>query len=73
MAKEHVDTYSLADAAAEDPRKEGKTFYGYSYKPNNRIWRSWLTDAAWSFLAWSEQHKEKKTEKQTKKQKAFPL
>ena len=26
MAKEYVDTYSLADAAAEDPRKERKTF-----------------------------------------------
>ena len=24
MAKTYVDTYSLADAAAEDPRKEGK-------------------------------------------------
>ena len=38
--KKYVDTYSLADAAAEDPRKEGKTFHGYSNKPNNRMWRS---------------------------------
>ena len=38
MAKEYVDTYSLADAAAEDPIKEGKTFYGYS----SRLW-----EAAW--------------------------
>ena len=32
MAKKYVDTYSLADAAAEDPGKEGKTFYSYTCK-----------------------------------------
>ena len=43
MAKKYVDTYSLADAAAEDPGKEaGKTLYMQAVKkePHKKMWRS---------------------------------
>ena len=43
MAKEYVDTYSLADAAAEDPGKEaGKTLYMQAVKKelHKKMWRS---------------------------------
>ena len=41
--KKYVDTYSLADAAAEDPGKEaGKTLYTQVVKkePHKKMWRS---------------------------------